>query len=68
MNGRWFDGRQLEASIADGNEKFKKSDDKKVALEDEDGGDGGSGDGTGAEGERLDRFGKWLEESSKGEK
>ncbi len=72
MNGRWFDERQLEAYIADGSEKFKKSDEKKgsdvVAAEDEDGdGDnGGQADGgPRGEGERLDKFGKWLEEEQK---
>ena len=55
MNGRWFDERQLEAHIAQGNEKFKKSDDKRAGLfDDEDEGDQGG---------RLDRFGEWLEET-----
>ncbi|ETI21760.1 hypothetical protein G647_05829 [Cladophialophora carrionii CBS 160.54] len=52
MNGRWFDERQLEAYIATGNEKFKKSSDKKVGYDDEDDEEGG----------RLDAFGSWLEE------
>ncbi len=66
MNGRWFDERQLEAYVADGSEKFKKSNEKKGSdVEDEDGENGGQGDGVGGEGERLDRFGKWLEEEQK---
>ncbi|OCT52340.1 hypothetical protein CLCR_09271 [Cladophialophora carrionii] len=52
MNGRWFDERQLEAYIATGNEKFKKSSDKKAGYDDEDDEEGG----------RLDAFGSWLEE------
>lgn len=52
MNGRWFDQRQLEASIATGKERFKKSG-KKAAEE---------ADGQHAEEDkRLDGFGKWLE-------
>jgi HIV Tat-specific factor 1 len=58
MNGRWFDERQLVAHLADGSEKFKKSNEKKVDVWDENQNDG-AGDG---EGERLDKFGKWLEE------
>lgn len=52
MNGRWFDERQLEAYISTGNEKFKKSSDKRFEDEEEE-----------AEGEggRLDKFGSWLE-------
>jgi HIV Tat-specific factor 1 len=58
MNGRWFDERQLEAFIATGNEKFKKSSDKKAAFEDED-------DEAAEEGGRLDKFGSWLEQDAK---
>ena len=53
MNGRWFDERQLEAHTAQGNEKFKKSDDKRAGFEDED---------EEGEGGRLNKFGEWLEE------
>ena len=35
MNGRWFDERQLEAYIANGNEKFKKSNEKSLGIDDE---------------------------------
>ena len=52
MDGRWFDERQLEAYIADGTEKFKKSDEKTVEIAD--------GDDE-AEDKRLDKFGSWLE-------
>jgi hypothetical protein len=55
MHGRWFDERQLEATIATGNEEFKKSSDKTIGLDDdEEEGEGG----------RLDRFGSWLEEEA----
>lgn len=59
MNGRWFDERQLEAYLADGSEKFKRSDEKKVEVE-VDGGNEKDG-GAGAESDRLDKFGHWLE-------
>ena len=51
MNGRWFDERQLEAYIATGKEKFKKSSDRTFGDDDEE-----------DEGGRLDRFGSWLEQ------
>lgn len=55
MNGRWFEKQQVEAFIATGKEKFKKSNEKQVGLfDDEDDGEG--------EGGRLDKFGSWLEE------
>ena len=55
MNGRWFEARQVEAYTADGSEKFKKTNEKKVTYEkdDEDGED-----------DRLDKFGNWLEEGT----
>lgn len=55
MNGRWFDERQLEAYIATGREKFKKSSDKKIGLDHDEDGEGED------EGGRLDKFGSWLE-------
>lgn len=55
MNGRWFDERQLEAYIANGSERFKKSSGKPEVL-------GGDEDDEDGEGGRLDRFGEWLEE------
>ena len=45
----------VEAYIADGSEKFKKTSEKKMALEDEESED---------EGKRLDQFGEWLEEEA----
>lgn len=43
----------VEAHIADGSEKFKKSSEKKAAVEVDD---------VEEEGKRLDQFGSWLEE------
>jgi len=58
MDGRWFDERQLTAYIADGSEKFRKSNEKTVNVaegeEEEEG-----------EGDRLDKFGSWLEEEKR---
>jgi len=58
MDGRWFDERQLTAYIADGSEKFRKSNEKTVDIaegeEEEEG-----------EGDRLDKFGSWLEEEKR---
>jgi len=58
MDGRWFDERQLTAYIADGSEKFRKSNEKIVDVaegeEEEEG-----------EGDRLDKFGSWLEEEKR---
>jgi HIV Tat-specific factor 1 len=53
MNGRWFDERQLQAYVATGNEKFKKTNEKQAIFDDED---------EEAEDGRLDKFGSWLEE------
>lgn len=47
FNGRWFDERQVEAYIADGKEKFKKS--KKQDADDE------------ADKERLESFSRHIE-------
>ena len=55
MNGRHFSGMVVEAYIADGNEKFKKSSEKKTIAFEEEGED---------EGKRLDQFGTWLEEEA----
>lgn len=55
MNGRHYSGMVIEAYIADGNEKFKKSSEKKAAAIEEEGEE---------EGKRLDQFGTWLEEES----
>ena len=54
MDGRFFSGTRVEAYIADGSEKFKKSSERKVQFGDEE------EDGE-EEGKRLDQFGNWLE-------
>ena len=58
MDGRYFAGTRVVAYIWDGKERFKKSDDKRVALEDmaERGLDADD-----EENQRLDEFGMWLE-------
>ena len=70
MHGRHFDGRTVEASIATGQERFRKSGGKKPSgadlLEEGEGGspagaDNAENDGGNDEGKRLDEFGKWLE-------
>lgn len=53
MDKRWFDERQLSAYISKGNERFKKSDDKRAGFDESD---------EDEEGGRLDKFGEWLEE------
>ncbi|SLM41302.1 nuclear mrna splicing factor-associated [Lasallia pustulata] len=58
MDGRFFSGTKVEAYIADGNEKFKKSSEKKLGTEEEGEEDAEADD----EGRRLDKFGSWLEE------
>ncbi|KAI9840009.1 MAG: hypothetical protein M1819_000201 [Sarea resinae] len=58
MNGRFFDGTQVEAYIANGSEKFKKSNEKKLGVaEDEE-------EEAESENQRLDKFGSWLEEET----
>ena len=56
MNGRFFSGQPVEAYISEGNEKFKKTSEKKgiPGLE-------ADADADGDEGKRLDEFGSWLE-------
>lgn len=58
MDGRHFSGMVVEAYIADGNEKFKKSSEKKAAVMEDEGGEGEE------DGKRLDQFGTWLEEEA----
>ncbi|KAL8736854.1 MAG: hypothetical protein Q9181_002269 [Wetmoreana brouardii] len=60
MDGRFFSGTRVEAYIADGSEKFKKStsSEKKLSLGDDDDDDEGEEE---EEGKRLDQFGTWLE-------
>ncbi len=53
MDGRFFSGTKVEAYIADGSERFQKSNVKKLQLGDEEDGN--------EEGQRLDQFGSWLE-------
>ena len=57
MNGRHFSGMVVEAYIADGSEKFKKSSEKKSIIDEDEGED---------EGKRLDQFGSWLEQNDNG--
>lgn len=59
MDGRFFDTRRVEAYIADGSEKFKKTGEKKVGVENDD------DDEDEEEGKRLDEFGSWLESEGK---
>lgn len=54
MDGRFFSGTKVEAYIADGSEKFKKSSNKKATFDQDD-------DQADEESERLDQFGSWLE-------
>ncbi|KAI9819873.1 MAG: hypothetical protein M1827_006442 [Pycnora praestabilis] len=62
MDGRFFAGTQVEAYISEGNEKFRKSSEKKLGTEEEgEGGEGGDDD----ESKRLDKFGTWLEDEAK---
>ncbi|KAL9604459.1 MAG: hypothetical protein Q9219_000424 [cf. Caloplaca sp. 3 TL-2023] len=65
MDGRFFSGTRVEAYIADGSEKFRKSSERKVQFDEEEG-EGEDGEG-GAEGKRLDQFGSWLEGAGGGE-
>lgn len=64
MHGRSFATMQVEAYIATGNERFSKSGDKKAGVasieDDEDTNKQAAVDEE--EGERLDKFGSWLEE------
>lgn len=61
MDGRYFAGTRVEAYITDGKDKFKKTNEKREALEDmaERGIDAHDEE----EEERLDEFGTWLESS-----
>ncbi|EAW07743.1 U2 snRNP complex subunit CUS2 [Aspergillus clavatus NRRL 1] len=61
MDGRFFAGTRVEAYVSDGKEKFRKTNEKRAALEDmaERGLDAEDDE----ENERLDEFGTWLESS-----
>ena len=52
MNGRHFGGLKVEANISQGGERFKKTNERKAALEDSDS----------EEERRLNEFGEWLEQ------
>jgi len=51
MNGRYFDGRQVEARLYDGQERYQRSG---TGNDDDD-------DDDEAEKKRLDAFASWLE-------
>lgn len=53
MNGRHFGGLQVEAYIADGSERFKKSSERKAVVDEDDEEE--------EENKRLNEFGEWLE-------
>lgn len=61
MDGRFFAGTRVQAYIADGSEKFKKSNEKRAALEDM--AERGIEAEDQEEQQRLDEFGTWLESS-----
>ncbi|KAI9716421.1 MAG: hypothetical protein M1812_005316 [Candelaria pacifica] len=67
MNGRFFASQKVEAYISSGSEKFKKSNEKKLGIEDDDGKGVGANNDDDDEEEniRLDKFGSWLEEEAK---
>lgn len=50
MQGRFFDGRRVEATLYNGKQRFKRSG----------GGDTFEGDSDAAEKKRLDDFAQWL--------
>ncbi|KAI1935512.1 hypothetical protein LOZ57_006892 [Ophidiomyces ophidiicola] len=60
MHGRFFGGTQVEAYMANGAEKFKKSSNRNHDYEDD-----GSGwevdNGTSEDAKRLEKFGSWIE-------
>lgn len=55
MRGRHFDGRTVEAYLFDGSEKFKKSDDKRIAYDEE------AVDNEAEDKKRLEKFSAWIE-------
>lgn len=65
MDGRFFSGTRVEAYISDGSERFKKTNEKRAALEDmaENGLDADQD-----EYRRLDEFGSWLESQRESER
>jgi HIV Tat-specific factor 1 len=67
MNGRFFAGTRVEAYIADGTEKFRRTNEKRAAImAGLDGDDvGWEGGAEADEARRLDKFGSWLESEAK---
>lgn len=65
MDGRFFGGTRVEAYVSEGREKFKKTNERRAALEDmaERGIDAEDKD----EQQRLNEFGNWLESSNTAE-
>lgn len=63
MGGRFFGGTQVVAYIADGSEKFKKTNEKRAALEDL-----AEGRDPDEEADRLEGFGSWLENQHESER
>ncbi|OKL60040.1 hypothetical protein UA08_04530 [Talaromyces atroroseus] len=63
MGGRYFGGTQVVAYISDGSEKFKKTNEKRAALEDL-----AEGRDPDDEAERLEVFGSWLENQRESER
>ena len=65
MNGRFFSGTRVEAYIADGRERFKKTNEKKAgiieSLDDDGAGWEAKPTREDDEAQRLDKFGSWLE-------
>lgn len=61
MDGRYFSGTRVEAYVSEGRDKFKKTNERRAALEDmaERGIDAEDEE----ENQRLDEFGTWLESS-----
>lgn len=63
MGGRFFGGTQVVAYIADGSEKFKRTNEKRAALEDL-----AEGRDADEEADRLEGFGSWLENQHESER
>lgn len=61
MGGRFFGGTQVVAYISEGREKFKKTNERREALEDM--AERGINADDEDENQRLDEFGTWLESS-----
>jgi HIV Tat-specific factor 1 len=63
MGGRYFGGTQVVAYVSDGSEKFKKTNERRAALEDL-----AEGRDPEEEAERLEEFGSWLESQRESER